>query len=50
MKFKRKSRKIMKRHDGELYIFKNGVAKVPGCTFMGKPVTITLKEFKELAS
>lgn len=36
--------------DGELYKFVNGVAVVPGMRSKttGQPVTITLKEFKEL--
>ncbi|MCK9369222.1 hypothetical protein M0R04_04725 [Candidatus Dojkabacteria bacterium] len=36
--------------DGEYYTFRNGFAVVPGVTFKGKPVLITLKEFKELDS
>jgi hypothetical protein len=40
---------IKKRcRDGELYIFKNGVATVPGMYINKAPVTITLKEFNEL--
>jgi len=34
--------------DGELYKFVNGVAVVPGMRRLGKPVTITLREFHEL--
>lgn len=40
---------LKKRHEGETYIFKNGVATVPGMRHKsGKPYTITLKEFKEI--
>lgn len=49
MKIKRNFRTILKKHDGETYHFKNGFAKVPGCTFQGKPMRISLIEFKELA-
>jgi hypothetical protein len=42
-------RKIKKRYDGETYSFKNGFAIVPGVRFQGKPMRISLKEFKELA-
>jgi len=49
MKLKRNSRTILKKYEGETYHFKNGFAKVPGCTFSGKPMRISLKEFKELA-
>jgi len=34
--------------EGEVYVFKNGVAEVPGLRISGKPVKITLAEFKEL--
>lgn len=34
--------------DGEVYTFKKGVAIVPGLQFYGRPVKITLAEFKEL--
>ena len=34
--------------DGEVYIFKKGVAQVPGVRFQRKPVYITLAEFKTL--
>ena len=33
---------------GETYVFKNGVAEVPGMRNERGPYTITLKEFKEL--
>ena len=46
MKIKLETKKRCK--DGELYIFKNGVATVPGMVISGAPVTITLKEFNEL--
>jgi len=51
MKLKRKSGMVMKKHDGETYIFKNGVAKVPGMVNKNtrKRLTITLKEFNEFA-
>ena len=32
---------------GEEYIFKNGIDKVPGVRRKGKPVRITLAEFKQ---
>ena len=48
MKLKRNSRTIIKKHDGETYFVKNGVAKVPGCRWRGKPMKIALTEFKEL--
>lgn len=34
--------------NGETYIFKNGVAKVPGMRHSRGPYMITLKEFHEL--
>ena len=33
---------------GETYVFKNGVAEVPGMRHKRGPYMITLKEFKEL--
>ena len=45
MKFKRKTRKIIKGNEGDTYIFKNGVAIVPGCFWKKKPMTVTIKEF-----
>jgi len=48
MKLKRKIRTVIKKDEGEVYTFRNGVAKVPGCRFGGKPMLITMKEFKEL--
>jgi hypothetical protein len=47
MKIKRKT--ITKNYDGERYVFKNGVAKVPGTYFRGKQMTITISEFREFA-
>lgn len=44
-KIKMNTRSIIKTHDGETYMFKNGFAKVPGCVFSGKPMKISLKEF-----
>lgn len=49
MKLKRKLKTIYKKNEGETYIFKNGVAKVPGVTWKGKPVMITIKEFNTLS-
>lgn len=46
MKIKLEIKKRCK--DGELYIFKNGVAIVPGMEISRSPVTITIKEFNEL--
>jgi len=50
MKIKRQSRTIHKKHEGELYTFKNGVAKIPGMWHKNprKPYLITLKEFNEI--
>jgi hypothetical protein len=48
-KIKRRTRNIIKTYDGERYLFKNGIAVVPGCRFQGKPMTITIKEFNELS-
>jgi len=48
MKFKRVIRTVYKWDNNERYIFKNGVAVVPGIKFKGKPMTITLKEFNEM--
>lgn len=45
MKLKLKT--ITKRHDGETYKFRRGVAAIPGTYFQGRPMTITLKEFNE---
>ena len=52
MKLKRKQGMVIKQNDGETYIFKNGVAKIPGMfhTNPRRPFTITLKEFNELTS
>lgn len=47
MSNKLKTKKIFK-DNGERYVFKNGVAIVPGVRFQGKPMKITLKEFLEL--
>lgn len=49
VKLKRKMRTIRKEHDGERYTFRDGVAKVPGCWFQGKPMVITIEEFDELS-
>jgi hypothetical protein len=51
MKKKKKkfSQMQIKIHDGERYLFKGGVAKVPGTLYRGKPMLITLREFTELA-
>lgn len=35
---------------GERYVFIGGKAKVPGFKLSGKPVFITMKEFKESTS
>jgi hypothetical protein len=48
-KIKMNTRNIIKTYDGEKYFFRNMRAKVPGCYFQGKPMTITLKEFNELS-
>lgn len=36
-----------KIHEGELYIFKNGIAVVPNFRYRHFPVKVTLKEFNE---
>ena len=47
-----KSATIRKYHEGELYVFKKGIAKVPamfyGRGFDRKQATVTLKEFNSL--
>ena len=50
MKIKRKMRTIRKKHDGETYTFKNGIAKIPGMFYKNprKPYLITLTEFNEI--
>jgi hypothetical protein len=48
VKLKRQTRTVIKKNEGEVYTFRNGVAKVPGCNYRGKPMMITLKEYKEL--
>lgn len=50
MKFKRAIKKVYRKDSGETYIFKNGLAKIPGVKFKGKPMMITLKEFDELTN
>jgi len=49
MKIKRIKKTIIKKYDGETYIFKNGIAKVPGTYFKKRIMTITLAEFNELS-
>jgi len=46
MKFK--GANITKIHEGERYIFKKGVAVVPGMRYARQPVLITLKEYNAL--
>ena len=43
-----KPTKVVKYYAGEKYTFVGGKALVPGMSRSGKPVTVTLKEFKEL--
>ncbi len=51
MKFKRQSTTKIKKYEGETYIFKNGVAKVPKMFHRPRrPYTITLKEFEEFTN
>jgi hypothetical protein len=52
VKLKRKVGKVIKKNEGETYIFKNGIAKIPDMWHKrtGKQYTITLKEFNELTS
>lgn len=49
MKIKRKTKTVIKKYDDEIYVFKNGIAKVPGTYFQKKQMLITLKEFNELS-
>jgi len=48
MKFKPKSKTIYKKHEGDTYIFKNGIAKVPDIKIWHRQISITLKEFHQL--
>jgi len=48
MKFKRSMRTVYRKDCGETYIFKNGIAKVPGVKFKHLPMTITSKEFDKI--
>ena len=48
MKFKRKGRNVTKYFDGEKYLFKNGVAVIPGMWMNGNEVKISIKMFNEL--
>ena len=34
---------------GEKYIFRNGIALVPGCIYAGKPMKISIVEFREIS-
>ena len=45
MKLKRN--RVVKWHDNERYTFINGVAVIPGTYYKHKPMTTTLREFKE---
>ena len=38
----------VKTHEGERYVFKKGIATVPGMWFQGKPLLITFPEYKSL--
>lgn len=38
----------IKKHEGEVYVFKKGKARIPGCRWKRQPIYITLKEFNEL--
>lgn len=46
----KKTKKIFLEHEGERYVFKKGVASVPGCRYKGIPMKITLEEFHELTN
>lgn len=46
-KFKRQSSMVIKRDGDDVYLFKNGVAVVPGCRWQRKPMQVTIKEFNE---
>ena len=48
MKFK--GANVVKHYDGERYVFKKGVALVPGVRMCKKPVYITLKEFNAIVN
>lgn len=47
MKLKKQTGMSIKKVCGETFIFKNGLAKVPGCTFQKKPMMITYTELVE---
>ena len=46
-KIKLQSKMVIKRDGQDVYIFKNGVAVVPGCKWARQPMKITLAEFNE---
>lgn len=47
-KFKRKTKTVRITYEGEVYTFKNGYAKVPGVLYQGKPMLISIKNFREM--
>ena len=48
MKFKRKVRKVIKRLDGDVYVFRNGIAIVPDCWWQKQPMKVSLTDFMEM--
>lgn len=48
-KIKRRKMKSVKIwYEGELYTFKGGYAKVPGCMYQNKPMMVSIKNFREM--
>lgn len=47
-KIKRQQRTVIKRDGKDVYIFKNGVATVPGVRYKKDKMQITLEEFCEI--
>ena len=56
MKLKRKLKRKRKhnpnvihvKYEDEIYVFKNGFAEVPGVRSQGKPILISIKNFREM--
>lgn len=48
-KIKLQQRTVIKRDGNDVYIFRNGVATVPGVRYKKEKMKITLKEFNEIS-
>ncbi len=49
MRIMKLKHQVKKTYNGsDVYKFIGGIARVPGCRYKGRPMTITFKEFKEL--